>query len=123
MTARKRSPLYQWEREMIDSFYDYQWHLILDPLYEKFQRWRAGEVSRYELNEAIHKTHKACQQVYSLFAIKRDFLVSAIQFNEDWFSGWEKYHPRPKDLFRRTFEIKRPVRLTQGQPESSRLSM
>ena len=37
MTARKRSPLYQWEQELIDAFYDYQWHLVLDPLYEQFQ--------------------------------------------------------------------------------------
>ena len=96
MSAKKRSPLYQWEQEMIDAFHDDQWHLVLDPLYEQFQRWKAGEVSHLEMDEAIHKTHKACQQVYSLFTTKRDFLVSIIQFNEDWFPEWVKEHPRPK---------------------------
>jgi hypothetical protein len=95
MTAKKRSPLYQWEQEMIDTFYDYQWHLVLDPLYEQFQQWKAGEVSHAEMDEAIHKTHKSCQQVYSLFTTKRDFLVSAIQFNEEWFREWAKDHPKP----------------------------
>jgi len=82
---------------VIDAFYDYQWHLGLNPLYEQFQRWKAGEVSHLEIDEAIHKTHKACQKVYGLFTSKRDFLVSVIQFNEEWFSGWVKDHPRPKD--------------------------
>jgi hypothetical protein len=95
--TKKRSPLHQWEQEMIDAFHDYQWRLTLDPLYDKFQRWKAGDVSHYEMDEAIHKTHKACQKVYSLFTSKRDFLVSAIQFNEDWFPGWVKEHPRPKE--------------------------
>jgi hypothetical protein len=95
MNAKKRSPLYQWEQEMIDAFYDYQWHLVLDPLYELFQRWKACEVSHYEMDEAIHKTHKACQQVYSLFTEKRDFLVNIIQFNEDWFVQWTTDHPKP----------------------------
>jgi len=99
MAPKKRSPLYQWEQEMIDAFHEYQWHLVLDPLYEQFQRWKAGEVSHLEMDEAIHKTHKACQQVYSLFTSKRDFLVSAIQFNEDWSPGWVKEHPRPKNKF------------------------
>lgn len=56
-------------------------------LYEQFQRWKVGELSHLEIDEAIHKTHKACQKVYSLFTGKRDFLVSVIQFNEDWFPG------------------------------------
>jgi hypothetical protein len=45
----------------------------------------AGEVSHFEIEEAIHKAHRACQQAYSLFTGKRDFLVKVIQLNEDWF--------------------------------------
>ncbi len=96
MAAKKRSPLYQWEQELIDAFYDYQWHLALDPLYEKFQGWKAGKISHDEMDQAIHETHKECQDVYNLFTAKRDFLVKAIQFNEDWFPQWEKDHPRPQ---------------------------
>jgi len=95
MTAKKHSPLYQWEQEMLDAFHDYQWHLVLDPLYEKFQHWKAGELSHEELDEAIHKTHKDCQKVYSLFTNNHDFLVSAIQVNEDWFPKWVNDHPKP----------------------------
>lgn len=93
--TKKRPPLHQWEQEMIDAYYDHQWRLTLDPLYEKFQRWKAGELSHAEIDDAIHKTHKACQNVYSLFTTKRDLLVRIIQFNEDWFQQWVKEHPKP----------------------------
>jgi hypothetical protein len=97
MTAKKRSPLYQWEQEMIDAYHDHQWHLVLEPLYEKFQDWKTGKASHLEIDEAIHETHRSCQKVYSLFSSKRDFLISVIQFNEEWFPEWVKDHPRPKD--------------------------
>lgn len=97
MTTRKYSPLRQWEQDMIDAYHDDQWHLVLDPLYEKFQGWKAGEVSHDEMDEAIHNTHKSCQQVYSLFTNKREFLVNIIQFNEDWFPQWLENHPKPEE--------------------------
>ena len=80
MTAKKRSPLYQWEQEMIDAYHDHkrsgpvdQWHLVLDPLYEKFQDWKTGKASHLEMDEAIHETHKSCQKVYSLFTSRQRF--------------------------------------------------
>jgi hypothetical protein len=97
MTAKKRSPLYQWEQEMIDAFRDYQWHLALDPLYEQFQQWKAGELSHLEIDEAIYRTHRECREVYSLFMNNHDFLAKVISHNEDWFPQWEKEHPRPKE--------------------------
>ena len=95
--TKKQSPLHQWEQEMIDAYYDYQWRLTLDPLYDKFQHWRVGETSHDEMDEAIHKIHKSCQDVYKLFTTKRDLLVRIIQFNEDWFSQWIKDHPKPAE--------------------------
>ena len=97
MSPKKHSPLYQWEQEMIDAFEDYQWHLVLDPLYEQFQRWKAGRISHLELDEAIHKIHKDCQEVYGLFTNKHDFLARAIQANEGWFPEWVEDHPKPAE--------------------------
>jgi hypothetical protein len=82
---------------MLDAYYDYQWRLILDSLYEKFQEWKAGKISHSEMDKAIHKTHKSSQNVYSLFTTKRDFLVRVIHFNEGWFSQWVKDHPQPAE--------------------------
>ncbi len=59
---------------MIDAYYDDEWHQTLDPLYDKFQLCRSGELSHDEMDEAIHETHKSCQDVYNLFTTKRDLL-------------------------------------------------
>jgi len=34
MSAKKRSqsPTRRWEQSLIDAFYDYRWHQVLDPL-------------------------------------------------------------------------------------------
>ena len=41
MNAKKRSPIPQWEQEMIEAYYDDQWHhQVLDPLYDKFQHMK-----------------------------------------------------------------------------------
>ena len=68
MSPKEHSPLYQWEREMIDAFEDDkrsspvdQWHLVLDPLHEEFQRRKAGEISHDEIDKAIHATHRVYQ--------------------------------------------------------------
>ena len=42
----------------IDDCYDYRWCQVLDHLYDKFQRWKAGELTHWDMDEAIHKTHK-----------------------------------------------------------------
>ena len=72
--SAKKDPLSPMGTGVIDAFYDYkrsshvdQWHLVHNPLYEQFQRWKAGEVSHLEIDEAIPKMHKACQKVYGLF--------------------------------------------------------
>jgi hypothetical protein len=96
MAAKKRSPLHDWEQQMIDDFYDYQWRLVLDPLAEKFQGWKEGRIPHHEMDEAIHQTHKECQEIYSLFHNKRDFLVKVIQVNEYWFPRWLAAHPKPE---------------------------
>ena len=43
---------------MIDDYYDYQWRQALEPLYEQFQHWKAGELPHDEMENAVHKTPK-----------------------------------------------------------------
>jgi len=52
MIQKKRSPLYEWQREMVAAFHDYRWRQVLEPLYEKFRQWKAGEISHKEEQRA-----------------------------------------------------------------------
>ena len=97
MTRKKRTqtPEYPWEQALLDAYHDYRWRQTLEPLYKKFQQWKAGELDHLDMDQAIHQTHKQNQEVYVLFTQKRDWLVRAIQMDEDWFQAWAKDNPPP----------------------------
>lgn len=65
MSRKKRAytPEYQWEQALLDAYYDFRWRQVLDPLYDKFQRWKAGELDHAEMDKAIHQTHKQTQEL------------------------------------------------------------
>ena len=85
----------EWEQALIDAYYDHRWHQVLDPLYEKFQRWKAGDLTHADMDQAIHETHKQNQDLYRLFREDREFLMGLIQFDREWFDGWVADNPPP----------------------------
>jgi hypothetical protein len=95
---RRQTPEYKWEQALIDDYYDYRWRQVLNPLYEKFKRWEAGELEHYDMDQAIHETHKQNQDLYRLFTESRAFLVGLIQWDEDWFEKWAIDHPPPPGI-------------------------
>ena len=97
MTAKKNHQLSkrQWEQALIDDYYDYRWRQILEPLYEKFKRWDAGELDHVDMDEAIHETHKETRRAYSLFTESRSMLVGMIQWDREWFIPWLRDHQPP----------------------------
>ena len=95
MTPKKRSPLYEWECEMIAAFHDYRWKQLLEPLYGKFQAWKADTLSPDELNEALDKSYKERRDLDRLFYEKHDWLARILPLNEEWYPMWVNDHPKP----------------------------
>jgi len=93
---RTQTPEYQWEQALIDAYHEYRWRQVLEPLYQKFQQWKAGELDHLDMDEAIHQAHLKKQEVNGVFTLKREILVRAIQLNEDWFQAWVKDNPPPE---------------------------
>ncbi|MGC9335752.1 MAG: hypothetical protein ACP5JJ_16520 [Anaerolineae bacterium] len=85
----------QWEQALIDAYYDHRWRQILEPLYEKFKRWDAGELDHADMDQAIHETHKETQKAYGFFRESRSMLVAMIEWDRDWFIPWLKDHQPP----------------------------
>jgi hypothetical protein len=85
----------------------------LDPLYDKFQRWKSGELSHDDMGEAIHQTHKQTRELYSLFMEKRTWLVRLAQFDAEWFDAWVKAHPPPVGAHR----VSRPEIVSSSDEE------
>jgi len=100
MTRRKRreTPAWKWEQALIDDYYDYRWRQVLNPLCEAFKRWEAGELDHWDMDKAIHETHKENQGLFSLFTQNRSFLVGIAQWDEDWFDTWVADHPPPPGI-------------------------
>ncbi len=95
----RRSPaVREWEDALIGDYADMRWREVLDPLYEQFQRWKAGELDHADMDEAIHKTHRECQKVYVFFSNRRDELLQIIQWQRDWFEPWLAAHPAPPGI-------------------------
>ncbi|MCD6289031.1 MAG: hypothetical protein J7M34_00910 [Anaerolineae bacterium] len=95
---RRQTPEWQWEQALIDAYYDYRWHQVLDPLYEKFQRWKAGELTHDDMDYAIHETHKQTRELYNFFTNKRSWLVTLIQLDQEWFDQWVADNPPPPGI-------------------------
>ena len=95
---RRQTPEWQWEQALIDAYYDYRWHQVLDPLYEKFQQWKAGQLTHADMDQAIHETHKQNQDLYKFFTNKRASLVRMIQLDREWFETWVADHPPPPGI-------------------------
>jgi hypothetical protein len=94
MSRKKhKTPEWQWEQSLIDDYYDHRWRQVLDPLYDKFQLWKTGELTHYDMDQAIHEAHKQNQELYTLFRESRRFLVGLIQWDREWFESWVVDHP------------------------------
>jgi hypothetical protein len=95
---RRNTPEWQWEQALIDDYYDHRWHKVLDPLYDQFQRWKAGELTHNEMDQAIHKVHKENQETYKLFHQDRGFVITLIQLDREWFDAWVADNPPPPGI-------------------------
>ncbi len=95
---RRGTPQWEWEQALIDAYYDRRWHEVLDPLYEQFQRWKAGELHHDDMDKAIHETLKPRRSIWNYFTEKRTDVVDWIQFDRDWFEPWLAAHPPPAGI-------------------------
>ena len=91
----KHKPTREWEQALINAYYDHSYHEVLDPLYDQFQRWKAGELTHDDINETIHKVHKENQRLYVFFSRSHKDLVQMIQWDQEWFATWVADHPPP----------------------------
>lgn len=94
----RKTPKWQWEQALIGDYSEHRGRQVLDPLYEKFQCWRAGELSHGDMDQAIHEVHKQNQATYTLFRQDRGFVLSLIVSDRGWFDAWAAEHSPPSGV-------------------------
>jgi hypothetical protein len=91
---RRDTPEWAWEQALIDAYYDYRWHQVLDPLAAAVRRWEAGELDHVDLARVAGRIRKGMSPIDYLFNEKREMLVRMIEFDEEWSGPWIAAHPR-----------------------------
>ncbi|KXA95113.1 hypothetical protein AKJ65_02580 [candidate division MSBL1 archaeon SCGC-AAA259E19] len=71
------------KQEIIGKYHNKKMKEALEPLFQKFQKWKDGEVSHYELSDSIHECHKEMQRIYSIFNSSREFLMKLVEADDD----------------------------------------
>ncbi len=87
----------RWEQALIRDYREYRWRSLMEPLCEKMERWRAGELPYEEMDETIEGIYREVCEIRNLFAQREDRLVLLVQWlDREWFEGWiEHYTPPP----------------------------
>lgn len=96
---QRQSSGWRWEQALVEAYYDYRWHLLLEPLCETFQRWKAGELTHADVDLAIEEAYKERCGLRSLFSQRQDRAVALIQWwDHEWFEAWVEEHRPPPDV-------------------------
>lgn len=86
----------QWEQELIDDYYDYRWHQIMEPLCDRMQAWKEGDLTHTEMDQTLEEAHQQICEVRSLFRQRQDRLVNLVQhWDREWFENWVREHTPP----------------------------
>ena len=67
MQKKKTKEQRKMDREIVGRYHQKLTEDALDPLYEHFLQWKAGQLAYYELTEKIHEFHKHNQKIWSKF--------------------------------------------------------
>ncbi|MGD2105107.1 MAG: hypothetical protein PVJ55_08365 [Anaerolineae bacterium] len=93
MTETDHKAKAEWEAALIADYYDYRWRKIMEPLCDKMQRWKDGNLSHGEIEQTLEVAHDEICEARSLFRQRRDRLVNLIRhWDREWFERWVEDH-------------------------------
>ncbi|MEO0185642.1 MAG: hypothetical protein ABIL20_07575 [candidate division WOR-3 bacterium] len=94
--TKNQSDTWPWQQALIDDYYDYYCHKVMEPLCETFRRWKAGELTHKDIDRAIEKAYHERCAMQNLFDQRPDRCVALISvLDPKWFNDWIKKH-RPR---------------------------
>ncbi|KGX91254.1 hypothetical protein [Pontibacillus marinus] len=77
----------QRDREILELYHKKVTEEALEPLWNYFEQWKAGEYPYYELTERIHEFHNENQEIYKTFQyLQRERLIFKAKKEMDMFN-------------------------------------
>jgi len=96
--GERRTDAWPWEQALIDDYYDYRCHQVMEPLCETFRRWKAGELSHADVDRAIERAYQQRCTMHNLFDQRPDRTVALIRlWDPEWFDAWVEKHRPPRE--------------------------
>ena len=77
------------DKEILDKYHQHLTEKELEPLFQRFNQWKSGELPYYELTELIHEFHKKNQKIWSTFTctgFQRENLIFHAKRDLDMFN-------------------------------------
>ncbi len=82
-----------WEDRLADEYRDYRWHQLMEPMCEKMEKWRRGELAFAEMDKSLETCCQRAYEVRSVLTQRNDRLVLLIQLlDREWFDAWVEQH-------------------------------
>lgn len=92
-----KSAVVEWEQALVDDYFTYRWEAVMEPLCDKLQLWKDGQVRHADMDTFLEQVHKQIWEIRNIFGQRRDRLVNLIQWwDREWFLEWiQEYEPPP----------------------------
>lgn len=95
----QQSPAFEWEQALIDDYRRYRWGNLMEPLCERLQLWKSGEITHEELDPFMEEISRQICEVRNLLGQRRDRLVNLIQWwDREWFLEWVRDYSPPASV-------------------------
>lgn len=92
-----QTPAQQWEDRLVDDYRNHRWRRLMEPMCDKMEKWRAGELTYSDMDQALEECHQQACELRNILIQRKDRLVTLIQYlDREWFEAWVKdYSPPP----------------------------
>lgn len=85
-----------WEQRLIEDYKDYRWRRLMEPLCQKMDQWRQGQLPYEEMEQVLEDIYREVCEMRNLFSQREDRLVLLIQWlDREWFEHWVGEHTPP----------------------------
>lgn len=96
MNADKQDRVQSWEEKLVADYYDYRWQQLMEPMCDKMQLWKAGQLTYTEMDRALEECHQKVCEARNILSQRQDRLVLLIQYlDREWFKKWVQKHTPP----------------------------
>jgi hypothetical protein len=89
---------YEWEKALINDYRHYRCHRLLEHVCDKLRLWKAGQVTRDEMDRFMGEIHQQSCEVRDISRQRSDRVVNLIQWwDREWSLEWVKSHSPPAE--------------------------